>query len=274
MQNLYKIDILENEVEFLSKKILELNKKLIDSQRAKTLFLSLVANKLNDPMTAVLGMLPHLKIQDTYENEKVFSTICQEASDLDFKIQNLITVAEIESGNVDDSHALIDMKEIIEEAVKSLKYVIKEKSIKLNIKNSVEKKIVTDPKKIYIIIKNLLSNACIHCPQNGIVDIILSIEESILTLLIKNESSEPKLKEIPEIFTRFSEKIDSHHGLGIGLSIVRELCEGLDGSVEYDIDNNFVTFKIKLPLDDAIQDFQAYGSNEFLFDSFDDAIEI
>lgn len=272
MQNLSKIEILENEVEFLSKKILELNKKLIDSERAKTLFLSLVANKLNDPMTAVLGMLPHLKIQDG--NEKIFSTICQEASDLDFKIQNLITVAEIESGNIDNSHALIDIKEIIDEAVKSLKYIIKEKSIKLNIKNSLEKKIVTDPKKIYIIIKNLLSNACMHCSQKGIVDIILSIDDSILSLLIKNESSEPKLKEIPKIFTRFSEKIDSRHGLGIGLSIVRELCESLGGSVEYDIDKNFVTFKVELPLDEAMQDFQACGSNEFLFDSFDDAIEL
>ncbi|MDD5400909.1 MAG: HAMP domain-containing sensor histidine kinase [Sulfurimonas sp.] len=272
MQNLSKIEILENEVEFLSKKILELNKKLIDSDKAKTLFLSLIANKLNDPMTAILGMLPHLKIQNG--NEKIFSTICQEASDLDFKIQNLITVAEIESGNMNNTHALLEIKKIIDEALESLKYIIKDKNIEINVENLVEKKIVTDPKKIYIITKNLISNACMHCPQNGVVDIILSTEKSILTLLIKNESSEPKLKEIPKIFTRFSEKIDSRHGLGIGLSIVRELCESLGGSVEYDIDNNFVTFKVKLPLDEAMQDFQACGSNEFLFDSFDDAIEL
>jgi len=274
VQNLSKIEILENEVEFLSKKILELNKKLIESERAKTLFLSLVANKLNDPMTAVLGMLPHLKIQNSYENEKIFLTIQQEALELDFKIQNLITVAEIESGNVDNTHALLEIKAIIDEALESLKYIIKDKNIKLNIKNSVENKVVIDPKKIYIITKNLISNACMHCPQNGVVDIILSTENSILTLLIKNKSSEPKLKEIPKIFTRFSEKIDSSHGLGIGLSIVRELCESLGGRVEYDIDNTFVTFKVKLPLDEAMQDFQACGSNEFLFDSFDDAIEL
>jgi len=274
VQNLPDKEILENEVEFLSKKILELNKKLIESEKAKTLFLSLIANKLNDPMTAILGMMPHLKIQNSDGNEKIFSTIHQEALDLDFKIQNLITVAEIESGNIDNTHALIEIIEIIDEALKNLRYIIKEKNIKINIENFVKNKIILDPKKLYIITKNLISNSCMHTPECSTVNIELSVENSTLIILIKNESNEQKFDNNLEIFTRFTEKIDSRHGLGIGLSIVRELCESLGGNVEYSVDNGFVTFEIKLPLDEAMQDFQAYGSNEFLFDSFDDAIEL
>ncbi|MDK9694178.1 MAG: hypothetical protein OEL19_08045 [Sulfurimonas sp.] len=115
VQNISEKEALENEVEFLSKKILVLNNKLLESERAKTLFLSLVANNLNNPMSAILGMLPYLKIYNNEKNEEIFSTINGESLDLAFKIQNLITVAEIESGNLSNSYALGDIKNIVEE---------------------------------------------------------------------------------------------------------------------------------------------------------------
>lgn len=265
MQHMSEKEILENEVRFLSKKILELNKKLLDSKRAETLFLSLVANNFNDPMTAILGMLPHLKIQNDDKNEKIFSTICQEALNLDFKIQNLITVAEIESGNIESSNSLTDIKNIVDEAIKSLRYLIKEKNIKVEINNLVENKIVTDSKKVYTILKNLIANGCMYSPDDEVVIIELSVENSVLKIVVKNRGEGPKVNYKVEVFTRFSQKIDSSHGLGLGLSIVRELCESLYGSVDYSVENGFVTFEVKLPLSEK---------NESLFDSFDDAIEI
>lgn len=265
---------LENEIAFLSKKILELNKKLIESEKAKTLFLSLVANNLNDPMTAILGMLPHLKIQKDDKNEQIFSTIHKEALDLDFKIQNLISVAEIESGNISNTHAMTDIKSIIDEVTKSLKYLIKEKNLKIEIKNKLENKIVTDPKKVYMILKNLIANGCMYSPEGQSVVIEVSSDASSLKIDIKNRGDEIKVNHKPELFTRFSQKIDSRHGLGIGLSIVREFCQALGGSVDYTASNGIVSFNVKLPLDTTMQNFEACGSNEFLFDSFDDAIEI
>lgn len=265
MQSMSEKEILENEVKFLSKKILELNKKLLESKKAETLFLSLVANNFNDPMTAILGMLPHLKIQNDDKNEKIFSTICQEALNLDFKIQNLITVAEIESGNIESSHSLTDIKNIVDEALKSLRYLIKEKNVKIEINNLLENKIVTDSKKAYTILKNLIANGCIHSPDNEVVLIELSIKSSVLKIVVKNRGEGPKVDSKSEVFTRFSQKINSCHGLGLGLSIARELCESLCGSVDYSVENGFVTFEVKLPLNEK---------NEPLFDSFDDAIEI
>lgn len=274
MQSVSEKETLENEVEFLSKKILELNKKLIESERAKTLFLSLVANNFNDPMTAILGMLPHLKIQNDDKNEQIFSTICKEALDLDFKIQNLITVAEIESGNLSNTHAMTDIKSIIDDVMKKIKYLIKDKNINIEVKNLLQNKIVTDPKKIYIILKNLIANGCMYSPEGESVIVKVGNDASTLKISVINKADEIKVKHKPEIFTRFSQKIDSTHGLGIGLSIVRELCQSLGGSVDYSTENGIVTFDVELPLDAAMQNFEACGFDEFLFDSFDDAIEI
>ncbi|MFZ3052743.1 MAG: ATP-binding protein, partial [Sulfuricurvum sp.] len=59
-----------------------------------------------------------------------------------------------------------------------------------------------------------------------------------------------------------------------GLSIARELCERLGGTIDYDSQDSTVTFTMIFPLQTTLPDSNACGSNEFLFESFDDAIEL
>jgi len=274
LQNKIDEENLNDELAFLSKKILDLNKKLIESEKAKSRFLSLVASKLNNPMTAILGILPHLKIIDTKENRFFYELVYKEALDLDFKIQNLVMASEIESGKIDVSYALVDPIEIIKEAIESLKYLIEEKNIEIKIDSKIKQKIVTDPKKVYIIVKNLISNGCRYGFENSLLWIELDIKESMFIIKVKNRGDAPNVKYKPEVFTRFAKDASGEHGLGIGLSVVREICQRLDGTIDYEAEDEFVTFVVKLPFDEEMIDSQAYGSNEFLFESFDDAIEL
>ncbi|MFA7610199.1 MAG: HAMP domain-containing sensor histidine kinase [Sulfurimonas sp.] len=274
MQNKIDEENLNDELAFLSKKILDLNKKLIESEKAKSRFLSLVASKLNNPMTAILGILPHLKIIDTKENRFFYELVYKEALDLDFKIQNLVMASEIESGKIDVSYALVDPIEIIKEAIESLKYLIEEKNIEIKIDSKIKQKIVTDPKKVYTIVKNLISNGCRYGFENSLLKIELDIKESIFIIKVKNRGDAPNVKYKPEVFTRFAKDVSGEHGLGIGLSVVREICQRLDGAIDYEAEGKFVTFIVKLPFNEEMIDSQAYGSNEFLFESFDDAIEL
>lgn len=265
---------INKELEFLSKKILELNKKLIESERAKSNFLSLVANKLNNPMTALLGIIPHLKIVETKENKELYELVFKEVLSLDFRVQNLVMASEIESGSIDISYALADPIDIVNEAIESLKYLIKEKNDTIAINNSISKKVVTDPKKLHSIVKNLISNACRYGLENSPIDIDLELKESLFIIKVKNRGNAPSVKYKPEIFTRFAKDASGNHGLGIGLGVVREICERLGGEIDYEAKDGYVTFIVKLPFDEKMIDSKAYGSNEFLFDSFDNAIEL
>ena len=266
---------LENELEFLNKKILELNTKLIESEKSKSKFLSLISNELNNPMTVLLSMVPHLQTEVCDKNRKIISMVNQEILELDFKIKNLIMVTEIESGNINITHALVDAKEIIDEVIESLKYLMDEKKIQIKLTNFIEEKLVSDPQKIYTIASNLLSNSCKYSLENSVVDVILKKENAIFTIIVKNEGKAPDIRFKAELFTRFSDTPSGDHGLGIGLSVVREICESLDGSIEYMTEDGFVTFTASLSVDDeTMMSSQAYGSNEFLFESIDDVIEL
>jgi signal transduction histidine kinase len=267
-------NIKNDEITFLSRKILELNKQLIESEKAKSRFLSLIASELNNPMTVLLGMIPHLAPPIGDPKENFFALIHEEALLLEFRIQNLVAAAEIESGSMDITYALVDPSELVLEAIEDLKYLIQSKNLIVSIENTMKDKIVSDPKKLYSIIINLLSNACQYGIDEGHIEIILSQSETMFLVSIINQGKAPDVEFKPQVFTRFSQGPDGVHGLGLGLSVVRDLCEHLDGNIDYVAENNIVNFTVILPLETTVSTSDACGSNEFLFESFDDAIEL
>lgn len=261
------------EITFLSHKILDLNKRLIESEKVKSRFLSLVANELNNPMTALLGLIPRLKPVHPEEND-IFSLVHQEALCLNFRIQNLVAAAEVESGELDVSYGSVEVESIVREVVEELKYLIHSKNIIISIHNTLESPVVSDPYKLHLILKNMIANGCTYGFANGIVDIAISKSSSSLKIAVNNQGYPPKVEFKPEIFTRFANGPEGEHGLGIGLSIVRELCERMDGSIDYVAANRWVTFRVTLPLLKSTSESDLYDSNGLLFESFDDAIEL
>lgn len=267
-------DIENSEVAFLSRKILDLNKQLIDSEKAKSRFLSLVANSLINPISVLLSMIPHLAPENDEKRTKLYEMVHEQALVLDFRIQNLLAAAEIENGQVSISYALIDPLELINEAIDSLKYAISTKNIKINIENTLVEKIISDPQKLYIILRNLIDNGCSFGIDNGHIDILILEKDSKLSILVRNQGEGPKVEYKPQVFTRFAHGPEGFHGLGLGLSVVRDLCELMDGEIDYDSDDSTVTFTVTLPLEKNLKNSEACGSNEFMFESFDDAIEL
>lgn len=267
-------DAENEEFTFLSRKILELNKQLIESEKAKSRFLSLIASELNNPMTALLGMIPHLAPSCGDSSEEIFALIHEEALLLDSRIQNLVAASEIESGMVDVTYASVNPKILVQEAVEGFKYKLNRKNLKVIIESTLEEKIVSDPKKLYLILKNVLANACDYGDVNGSVQVNIEKSESTVSIAIKNQGHGPNVEYKAQVFTRFAPGAEGTHGLGLGLSIARELCAQMLGNIDYEVDETTVTFTVTLPLQEAVADSEACGSNEFLFESFDDAIEL
>lgn len=267
-------DAKKNEIEFLSRKLLELNKQLIESEKAKTAFLSLVANELNNPLTALLGMIPHLKPAIEDPKEKMFDLMHEEALNLDFRIQNIVEAAKIESGIYDLTYANVNVETLLQEVLESLKYLIRTNRVVLILDIQIDKPVVTDPYKLYLMMKNVVANACMYGEMGGLIEIIASSNDEHMIFMVKNQGERPNVEFKPQIFTRFAYGPDGKHGLGLGLSVVRYLCDSLSGSIDYTWSEGSVSFTITLPHKGASAESSACGSNEFLFESFDDALEL
>ena len=274
MENMSDIKKLEEEVNYLSKKVLELNKRLVDSEQTKSRFLSLVTNELNNPMTVLVGMVPHLKLLVCEKNEKIYPMLNQEVLNLDLKIKNLVMTASVESGELDISNVLVAPIDIVNDVVESLRYVVEERKIHLHVNNLLDEKVVVDPQVLSLIARNLISNASLYCLVGSAVEVTIEKKNNIFSISVKNYGEPPHFKYKPEMFMRFSDGPQGQHGLGLGLSVVRALCERFEGSVDYTLEDNAVIFVATLVLDETVVNSQAYGANEFLFESFDDTIEL
>lgn len=255
--------LLQEEIEILNKKILQLNDDIIESQKEKTTFISLVANQLNNPMTVILGLLGYLEILENEKNRKLFELIYEEVLNLDFKIQNLLSVTKIEAGEVEHSTSLVNLQDIIDEVLETLKYSAKSKNIKIVVENGVDKKIAINSKKMYTILRNIISNACLYGFANSQVNMSAELTSSILTISVQNQGEIPKFDYKEEIFTRFNNIIDQEHGLGIGLSVAKALLLTQDGNIDYSRKDSLTTFVLNIPIKD----------DEVTFDSQDSFIE-
>jgi signal transduction histidine kinase len=92
-----------------------------------------------------------------------------------------------------------------------------------------------------LMIVNLLKNAIVHNMEGG--TIVLEIQENCL--IIKNDG--PPLQFSPEeLFTRFVRDTSRSGNFGLGLSLVKKVCETYNFSIDYSFDNQQHIFTLNL----------------------------
>ncbi len=187
--------------------------------------------------------------------------------------ENVISIIKL--NNIKDSLyqvSAIHLNYENDDVKKALKYRLRGKNISIELNGQSE--IVSDASKLFLVLKNIVANAIDYGESNSVVIIESKTDEST-TISITNIGKPPAVEYKPQVFTRFAHDASGAHGLGIGLSIAKGLCERLDGAIDYNSDERSVSFVITLPkLSNALISANACGANEFLFEKFDDAFEL
>jgi signal transduction histidine kinase len=195
--------------------------------------------------------------------------IYQEASKLDFHLQNIFTAATIEAGLEELELSHIDIEQTHNETIEKLKINIKEKNliIEKSIKGSDNEPIVSDLNKLKLILTNIISNSIKHSNNEGIIECEYLIEDNHLKIKISdngNGISENDLKTIYDRFNKIDNNINSvTGGAGLGLSVVKALIELMGGEIEI-INKNGTVVEINFPLASDFEDDSF--SEDALFD--------
>ncbi|RLD64695.1 MAG: hypothetical protein DRI95_10345 [Bacteroidetes bacterium] len=128
----------------------------------------------------------------------------------------------------------INLKDLIIFHIKGFEDIIEIKEIKIRTEILSEPVIKMDTELANILIVNLIKNAIGHNIKKGEIDIELSKE----SLIIKNSGQ--ALNISPEkLFNRFSKANLKSESLGIGLSIVKKICDSYDIDIKYFYDDGF-----------------------------------
>lgn len=109
----------------------------------------------------------------------------------------------------------------------------------------------TDRLLFLTIINNLIDNAIKYSSCDSLIEVTVSIvSTNKLLCIVSNEVEQNHEPDPTALFTRYYRGLYSHDkpGTGLGLVLIKSLCEILKGSVSYKFEDNRVFFFIELPL--------------------------
>lgn len=120
---------------------------------------------------------------------------------------------------------------------------VKDIDISLDIHN--EFNIFMDSYELERVIDNTISNAIKYSFENSNIDIILAIEEDSYKLEIKNEGIQ--IADTKTIFDAYYQQKEKNVGFGLGLSIVKDICNKYEIDINVTSINNQTSFSYFFP---------------------------
>jgi len=230
----------DDEIGELSHALNIMAEQLEDNRRLQKSLISNVAHELATPLMNIGGYTEALK-DDVIKGKKLkrqtLEIIKEETERLAKMVDEVRALVVIEQPQFKLEKKKRNVETLIKKAIQKIKPQFKEKSIAVNL-NVDEKmpKVSLDQNRFTQILINLLANAEKFSSQDGKIEINVTHEKNQMKLAIKDNGIGIPSHELPYIFERFyrTDKSRSREtgGIGLGLTIVKELVEAHDGEIK------------------------------------------
>jgi PAS domain S-box-containing protein len=253
----------ENELEaqLQARSILLASEKLArtEAERANHLkdeFLATISHELRNPLNAILGWSNMLRSGKLAEANitRAIETIHRNAKAQSQLISDLLDVSRIISGKLRLDIRIIDLLAVVNAAIDSIRPAADAKGIRLHFMlDPAAGPISGDADRLQQIVWNLLTNAIKFTPKGGRIQVLVKRINSHVEIEVSDSGAGISTEFLPFVFDRFRQADASttrlHGGLGLGLSIVRQLVElhGGTAKVSSEGEGKGATFTIVLP---------------------------
>jgi PAS domain S-box-containing protein len=220
-------------------------------------FLATLSHELRTPLTSILGW-SHLITDGKLDKQQTVSaieTIARNARAQGRLIDELLDISRIMTGKLCLDLRVVKLAPLIQAVVDDVRPAANARSINLETAfDSDVPPILGDPDRLPQIVWNLLTNAIKFTPKGGDVHVRLERNDSHVLITVNDSGQGIATELLPHVFERFrqadSSNTRSNGGLGLGLSIVRQLVELHRGTVtaESSGENAGTTFRVMLPM--------------------------
>jgi PAS domain S-box-containing protein len=213
----------------------------VEAERAalmKDEFLATVSHEMRTPLTAMLGWVQMLR-SGSLAGDAVphaLETIERNARAQAKLINDLLDMSRILSGRLRLDIQQVNLTDIVEAAISTAEPAAAAKKISVVRQFEAEAESVSaDASRLQQVIWNLLNNAIKFTPSGGEVKVVMKRLESQMEITVSDSGEGIEPEFLPHVFERFRQQDSStdrrHQGLGLGLSIVKQLVELHGGSV-------------------------------------------
>ena len=229
------------EVRLLNHELNLLSDKVFEEYQGQKMFTENINHELMTPLAIIRGKLELIiQSENLKENDlKLVSDIFIVIDRLTKLNKSLILLSKIDNNQFEEK-STISITSMIDEILDSYEDQIRVKEMKIRKQNNTSLIIYGNEMLFYILFSNLIKNAIFHnLNLEGYISIIINQNQIHITNSI---SGQILLQD--NIFERFIKHSDSEDSVGLGLSIVKKICELYQINVHVKQSNQSYTFSL------------------------------
>jgi PAS domain S-box-containing protein len=228
-----------------------------DANRLKDEFLATLSHELRTPLNAILGYARMLRggILPEEKRGRAVETIERNAHSLTQIVEDVLDISRIVAGKLRLDVQPVEVAEVVRRAVDALQPTADVKGVALQaVLDPAAGPVAGDPERIQQVAWNLIANAIKFTPRRGRVQVRVERDHSSVAIVVSDTGIGIAPEFLPHVFERFRQAdggmARTFGGLGLGLSITRQLIEMHGGTITGESEgvNKGATFTVKLPV--------------------------
>ena len=233
---------------FLAGKSLEPVRVAFNRQHA---FVSDASHELRTPLAVIRANAEYLQLEQP-DNPEV-RDIVSESERLSALVETLLALARGDVAGAGLERALVDLGEVVEAAVTSMRPLAEERGVELTVVTGEGMTVLGDGEQLRQLVIILVDNALRYTAADGRVHVQAGADRDSAVLTVHDNGIGIPPDAVDRVFERFyradSARSRDSGGAGLGLAIARELVGGHGGRIELDsTEGAGTTFTVRLPL--------------------------
>jgi signal transduction histidine kinase/ActR/RegA family two-component response regulator len=206
------------------------------AQRTKDEFLALLGHELRNPLAPILTALELMKMREGGEASRERAIIERQVRHLVRLVDDLLDVSRITRGKIELKRTAVELCQIVSQGIEMASPLLEERSHNLCV--TVPRRgllVEADELRLAQVVANLLTNAAKYTDPGGQIFVAAAREHAGIVLRVKDSGAGIAPDILPHVFDMFVQgkrSLDrTEGGLGLGLTIVRNIVELHGGSV-------------------------------------------
>lgn len=216
----------------------ELAEQLLEADRRKDEFLALLSHELRNPLAPVRNAAAIMRLKKSNDAEIAWcvDVVDRQVQQLTRLVDDLLDVSRITRGKIRLQLETIDLADVVSSAVETSRPLIDAMHHKLSVTLPATPLMLRgDQTRLTQVVANLLNNACKFQRPNGCIEVIVEVDGEYGVIRVRDHGIgiAPEMQSrIFDLFTQGERTPElAQGGLGIGLSLVRQMVELHGGTV-------------------------------------------
>ena len=220
-------------------------------------FVANVSHELRTPLSILRGYIETLLDAPKTPREeltRILRVMERHSDRLELLVEDLLTLAQLESSNPDLQMGMIDLSSFLRELVRDWEKKLIRKHLNIVVDLPTElPPISADRTRMQEALYNLLDNAVKYSRERGEIRLSARQRDGEIELIVSDRGIGIAKEDLPRIFERFyradkARSPDKVRGTGLGLAIVKHIAQLHDGRVEADSElEKGTTIRVILP---------------------------